>query len=242
MTKDMIVLAKTFIENNKTKVDITYRLNYHLMGEYGWINDPNGFIYFNGLYHLFYQHYSYEPIWEPMHWAHAVSSDSIKWEYIPIALCPDKACDKDGCFSGSAIEKDNIMYLSYTGHVYNSDKRDDYTQTQCIAFSIDGINFTEYINNPVIGIEKIPEKSSKKDFRDPKIFIRGTNYYMVLGSNDGKENGQALLYKSKDLIHWDFVNILAKSDGNIGTGWECPDLFSIEDTDVLIIFPQCKAV
>ncbi|SKA95142.1 beta-fructofuranosidase [Caloramator quimbayensis] len=238
MTEDMIVLAKKFIENNKTKVDSTYRLNYHLMGEYGWVNDPNGFIYFNGLYHLFYQHYPYEPIWGPMHWGHAVSSDLIKWEYMPLALAPDKVYDKDGCFSGSAIEKDNMMYLFYTGHVYNSDKKDDYKQTQCIAYSIDGINFSKYINNPVIGAEKIPQKSSKNDFRDPKIFVRGTNYYMVLGSNDGEGNGQALLYKSKDLINWDFVNILAKSDGNIGMGWECPDLFSIKDMDVLIVSPQ----
>lgn len=238
MTKDMITKANNFIKENKRKLKQEYRLNYHLMGEYGWINDPNGFIYYKDLYHLFYQHYPYEPIWGPMHWGHAVSKDLIKWEYMPIALAPDKEYDKGGCFSGTAIEKDNMMYIAYTGHVYKSDNKDDYIQTQCVAYSSDGINFIKHESNPVIGIDQIPNKASKKDFRDPKVFKRGNNYYMVLGSNDGEGNGQALLYNSQDLINWSYVNILAKSDGKMGTGWECPDIFTIDDSDVLIVSPQ----
>ncbi|MCX8074364.1 MAG: glycoside hydrolase family 32 protein [Clostridia bacterium] len=238
MTKDMLKLADDFIRENKQKINPQYRLRYHLMGEYGWINDPNGFIYFNGSYHLFYQHYPYEAIWGPMHWGHAVSRDLIRWEYMPIALAPDKEYDADGCFSGSAIEKDGMLYVAYTGHVYRSDKKDDYLQTQCIAYSSDGINFTKHKNNPIITTQQIPNEASKKDFRDPKILKKGNNYYMVIGSNDGDGNGQILIYKSNDLINWEYINILAKSDGSMGTGWECPDLFSIENKDILIVSPQ----
>ena len=68
------------------------------------MNDPNGFIHYNGQYHLFYQHYPYQPVWGPMHWGHAVSDDLVRWQYLPVALAPDQPYDRDGCFSGSAIE------------------------------------------------------------------------------------------------------------------------------------------
>src|SRR5665811_906982 len=104
MIIDKIKAADEFIQNNKNVVNSEYRLNYHLMGEYGWINDPNGFIQFNGSYHVFFQYYPYEAIWGPMHWGHAVSEDLVKWSYLPIALAPDREFDKDGCFSGYSIE------------------------------------------------------------------------------------------------------------------------------------------
>lgn len=82
-----------------------YRLGYHVMPKSGWINDPNGFTYFNGYYHIFYQHYPYAPEWGPMHWGHARSKDLVHWETLPIALTHGDTEDKDGCFSGTAIEK-----------------------------------------------------------------------------------------------------------------------------------------
>lgn len=231
--------ANKYIKENKHKLNNEYRLNYHLMGEYGWINDPNGFIQYKGMYHVFYQHYPYEPVWGPMHWGHAISEDLVKWSYLPIALAPDREFDRDGCFSGSAIEKDGKLYLMYTGHVYTGpNKEKHYRQTQCIACSDDGITFEKYESNPVIDTDRIPENASKKDFRDPKVFKRGENYYVVIGSNDRQGNGQALLYKSKDLINWEFVNIIANSNGCIGSTWECPDLFQLKDKDILIISPQ----
>ncbi|MCM8711575.1 glycoside hydrolase family 32 protein [Clostridium sp. SYSU_GA19001] len=239
MVRDKLQEANEFIKNNKHKLNKEYRLNYHLMGEYGWINDPNGFIYYKGKYHLFYQHYPYEAVWGPMHWGHAVSEDLVKWSYEPIALAPDTNFDKDGCFSGTSIEKDGKLYLVYTGHVYTGvDKSKDYKQTQGIAYSENGIFFEKYHGNPVINSNQIPEAANKKDCRDPKVFKIDDIYYMVLGSNDEKGNGQVLLYKSKNLINWDFVNILAKSDGNIGTTWECPDLFKINGKDILMVSPQ----
>ena len=111
-----------------------------------WINDPNGFVYFKGYYHIFYQHYPYAAEWGPMHWGHARSKDLIHWETLPIALTPGSKEDKDGCFSGTAIVKDDILYLVYTGHHYyeGDDNPDHLLQNQNLAYSLDGVNFTKY--------------------------------------------------------------------------------------------------
>ncbi|AEM79243.1 glycoside hydrolase family 32 protein [Thermoanaerobacter wiegelii] len=228
--------ANKYIQENKCRLNLQYRLKYHLMGEYGWINDPNGFIYYKGNYHLFYQHNPYDAVWGPMHWGHAISKDLVKWTYLPIALVPGEDFDKDGCFSGSAIEKDDMLCLLYTGHIYTGpDKSKDYRQVQNLAYSKDGINFIKYSKNPVIGEKQIPEEASKKDFRDPKVFKNGQYYYIMLGSNDGKGHGQVLLYKSTNLKDWDFVNILARGNENTGYNWECPDLFELDGKYILMV-------
>ncbi|WP_338540718.1 glycoside hydrolase family 32 protein [Paenibacillus tundrae] len=231
--------ANTYIEQHQHEVDPTYRLGYHLMPQVGWMNDPNGFIYFNGAYHLFYQFYPYAPVWGPMHWGHAVSSDLVTWEHQPVALAPDRTYDIDGCFSGSAIIKDGKLALMYTGHVVTGPNKDhDYYQTQNIAESDNGIDFVKSTHNPVIPLDLIPAHTSKKDFRDPKVFERNGMYYCVLGSNDAAGNGLILLYRSTDLQQWSFVNVMAQSDGTLGDNWECPDLFAMGDQDVLIMSPQ----
>lgn len=228
--------ANTFVKENKNNLNMEFRLNYHLMGEYGWINDPNGFIYHNGEYHLFYQYHPYKPVWGPMHWGHSVSKDLIKWEYLPIALAPDSPSDEWGCFSGCSIEKDGKLFLVYTG--CKDIGKNDIIQTQCIASSEDSVVFTKNNDNPILDVEQIPENSSKKDFRDPKVFKKHDKFYMILGSNDNCGNGQALLYKSENLKNWEFVNILAKSNGDLGKMWECPDMLFLENSDVFIISPQ----
>ncbi|MFD0694570.1 glycoside hydrolase family 32 protein [Paenibacillus sp. GCM10027628] len=227
------------MQTNKQSLRSDYRLNYHLMSEFGWMNDPNGFVQYKGQYHMFYQHYPYKSVWGPMHWGHAVSRDLISWTYQPVALAPDQTYDKDGCFSGSAVEKDGRLYLMYTGHIITGpDKDNDYIQKQNMAVSSDGVVFEKLADNPVIDNSQIPEGASLKDFRDPKVFERDGSYYVVLGSNDGKGNGQILLYRSEDLIHWTFVNVMAQSDGTLGDNWECPDLFALGGRDVLLMSPQ----
>lgn len=150
--------ANEFIRTSKHLLKDDYRLNYHLMAEFGWMNDPNGFIHYNGEYHLFYQHYPYEPVWGPMHWGHAVSRDLVNWKYHPVALAPDQEYDKDGCFSGSAAVKDDQLVLLYTGHVVTGPNPDkNYEQVQAMAFSKDGVNFHKYEDNPIIGLDQIPE-------------------------------------------------------------------------------------
>lgn len=231
--------ADEFIRRNKKKLNQRYRLKYHLMGEYGWINDPNGFVYFKDNYHLFYQHYPYNAAWGPMHWGHAVSKDLIKWTYLPVALEPDKDYDRDGCFSGSAIEKNGKLYLFYTGHIYTKkEKNDDYKQVQNMAISVDGIAFQKYERNPIIDVAQIPDKASKKDFRDPKIFKIDDIYYLLIGSNDEHGIGQVLMYKSIDLVKWEFVNILLKGNEDTGINWECPDIVRFDDRDILFVSAQ----
>ncbi|MCZ8522799.1 MULTISPECIES: glycoside hydrolase family 32 protein [Paenibacillus] len=231
--------ADRYISDHKHEVREAYRLNYHLMPELGWMNDPNGFIHYGGAYHLFYQHYPYASVWGPMHWGHAVSRDLISWEYLPVGLAPDMPYDSGGCFSGSAVEKDGTLVLMYTGHVVTGpDKDKDYYQTQSLAVSGDGVNFVKADANPVIGLQQIPEGVSRKDFRDPKVFERDGFYYAVLGSNDGRGNGLVLLYRSQDLLTWEFAGIPAKSDGSLGDNWECPDFFRLEGRDILVMSPQ----
>ena len=195
-----------------------FRQDYHFMAETGWINDPNGLIYFKGKYHFFYQYNPYSGFWDCMHWGHAVSEDMIHWEYLPLALAPSEVYDdhlKGGCFSGSAIEHDGKLFLIYTGTCNNGN---GFEQAQCIAYSEDGIHFEKYEGNPVI---TAPEGVPTDLFRDPKIWKHDDTYYVVCGAS---KNGfaQARLYKSTDMFHWEFVNVLAESRGEWGFMWECP--------------------
>ena len=101
--KESIRKANQYIDENRVKVNQQYRGAFHLLPPIGWMNDPNGFVYFLGEYHLFYQFYPYDSVWGPMHWGHAKSKDLLHWEELPVALAPSESYDKDGCFSGSAI-------------------------------------------------------------------------------------------------------------------------------------------
>ena len=129
---DKLKKANDYIEKNK--VDYKELPEFHVAPQVGWINDPNGFSYYDGMVHLFYQFHPYSKEWGPMHWGHCVSSDLIKWEYYPVALAPDMKYDMDGCFSGSAIETDEGHMLVYTGvtHEENDGKKNEY-QNQCVA-------------------------------------------------------------------------------------------------------------
>ena len=217
----------------------------HLKAPRGWINDPNGFIFYNGEYHLFYQHFPYAPRWGRMHWGHAVSSDLMNWKHLDIALFPTKTDDMDGCFSGSAIEKDGAMHLLYTGVRYdvpdpentNCCLDDKFTSAQLHISSEDGYGFDNFEGKttviPPITDSKIGDRIHT---RDPKVW-RGSdgNYYMVLGSTVNKQ-GRLLFYKSTDLIRWDYANY-ATAKG-YGWMWECPDYFRVDGSDVLIFSPM----
>lgn len=139
--------ANAYIQAEKVTVDTTFIPERHFVPEIGWINDPNGFVYFKGEYHLFYQFNPYESVWGPMHWGHAKSKDLVNWEHLPVALAPDKDYDKDGCFSGSAIVKDDTLWLMYTGNIVNEDG--SVRQVQNMAYSTDGIHFEKIAQNPV---------------------------------------------------------------------------------------------
>ncbi|OPJ62530.1 glycoside hydrolase family 32 protein [Clostridium oryzae] len=236
---DKLSKAREYIKENKNKINQEYRLKYHFMSEIGWINDPNGFSYYNGEYHLFYQYYPYGSYWGSMHWGHAKSKDLIKWDYLPVALAPDMNYDADGCFSGTAIEIDGKLYLMYTGNISpNPDKPENIRQLQNIAVSDDGIEFTKFINNPVIDTKDLPSNALPQDFRDPKVLRKGDSFYAIIASRNTDGSGQLLVYKSNNLSDWTYLGVLLKSENKLGEMWECPDLFKIGDTDVVIISPQ----
>ena len=104
MTSQTLRDARRYEETYEKRIKKEDRPEFHFSSRVGWLNDPNGFSYYQGKYHLFYQYHPYDPYWGPMHWGHAVSEDLLHWEYLPAALAPDQPYDRDGCFSGSAVE------------------------------------------------------------------------------------------------------------------------------------------
>jgi beta-fructofuranosidase len=215
-----------------------YRLKYHFSAPSGWMNDPNGLAYFKGFYHVFYQYYPYDSSWGPMHWGHARSKDLLHWENLPVALVPGDIEDEDGCFSGSAIVKDNKLFLIYTGHhYYDKNDQDNFWQNQNIAISEDGIHFKKYEKNPVISN---PPSDNTQHFRDPKVWEHDGIYYLIVGSQNSEKLGRILLYKSKDLLNWQYNGVVtvAKNIKNDGFMWECPDLFRLNGRDILLFSPQ----
>jgi len=212
---------------------------YHMSSPTGWINDPNGFSFFQGQYHLFFQYHPFSKKWGPMHWGHCTSRDLICWEYAPAALAPDESYDEGGCYSGSAIEAEGEHVLIYTGIMdrYLEDGSHYYRQVQCMAKG-DGINYKKSEENPVITGESIPDGSSLEDFRDPKIWKEEDGYYLVAGNRGGDGSGQILMYYSKDLSQWKYVTILDQSRGKYGKMWECPDFFALGGRQILLVSPQ----
>lgn len=219
---------KKLIENAKM------RQRYHFMAEQGWINDPNGLIYFRDKYHFFYQYNPFDSYWGEMHWGHAISDDMVNWEYLPIALAPSEHYDhhkEGGCFSGSSIEHEGVLYLLYTG---TTNYGDGFIQTQCLAYSEDGVHFEKYEKNPII---TAPEGYEQANFRDPKVWKHGDYFYLICGAK--KDNlAKALLYKSKNLKKWEYINVLAESRGELGYMWECPDFYPLGDKHVLMFSPM----
>lgn len=188
-----------------------FRPSGHFSPLYGWMNDPNGMVYLNDEYHLFFQHNPFGSTWGNMHWGHAVSKDLIHWEQLPTALAPDAL---GAIFSGNCIVKQDTLFAFYT----SAGSR----QTQSMAYSTDnGRTFTKYSDNPVITAD-IP------DFRDPKLFFHNESgkWIMVLAS------GQEMrFYSSKNLRQWQYESSFGNSYGNHKGVWECPDLVKLPVDD-----------
>lgn len=228
--------ANRYITQQKESIDTTFKPRFHMTPQVGWMNDPNGFVYFRGEYHLFYQFNPYESVWGPMHWGHAKSKDLVNWEHLPVALVPDQDYDKDGCFSGSAIVKDDTLWLMYTGHIVNEDG--SVTQVQNMAFSTDGLHFEKIAQNPVATEELLPEEVIANDFRDPKIFEKDGRYYSVVATKHKDGVGCIVLLGSDDLLDWQFESIFLKGQAHQGHVWECPDYFEVDGQEYLIVSPM----
>ena len=196
-----------------------YRQVAHFTPEIGWMNDPNGMVYHDGEWHLFYQHNPIGSRWGNMSWGHAVSRDLVKWEYLPVAIYPDAVCT---IWSGSCvIDKNNTAGFGENAMVaiYTSAGS---KQTQSIAYSTDnGRTFTKYENNPVL-------ESEQADFRDPKVFWHEPTqrWIMPLACGNGME-----FYSSKNLREWTFESRFGEEYGCHNGVWECPDLFELPYKD-----------
>ncbi|MCR5613041.1 glycoside hydrolase family 32 protein [Treponema sp.] len=227
-----------------------FRPEFHLSCPKGWMNDPNGFSFYNGFYHLFYQHNPKDTKWGLMHWGHAVSKDLLKWKNKKIALYPDSGADNEGCFSGTALVDGERHVLMYTGVSQNG------VQQQCLAVG-DGKNYKKAESNPVIKtdtVRKAVPDFNPNDFRDPKIWFEpeddatdktlgmseknaGVNsslcgtYYCAAVIKKADGNGAVALFTSNNLSDWTFKSILAESKGELGGMWECPDFFTLEESN-----------
>ena len=234
--------ARAYEAEHGAAIPPAERPAYHMTPYVGWLNDPNGFSYYKGQYHQFYQYNPYDVRWAPMHWGHAVSTDLLHWEYLPCALAPDSPADNGpGCFSGSATEMDDgkqlLMYTSVIAEKQpNGEMRD--IQTQSIAIG-DGLNYEKPACNPVLTQKNLPEGFSKFDFRDPKIWREADGTYSVVTvclAEDG--SGAAVLFQSKDGFDWHFVTVLERCNNQYGKMWECPDFFPLDGKQVLMLGPM----
>jgi len=207
-----------------------YRPQVHFSPKEHWVNDPNGMVYYKGVYHLFFQYYPDSTVWGPMHWGHATSSDLIHWEQQPIALFPDSL---GYIFSGSAVvDYHNTSGFGRSGEIplvaifTHSDQkgadagRNDF-QNQSVAYSVDeGKTWTKYAGNPVV------KNPGIIDFRDPKVmwYEAGKKWVMTLATKD-----RITFYSSPNLKTWKKESEFGKEEGAHGGVWECPDLFTLDD-------------
>ena len=207
---------------------------WHLAPVTGLMNDPNGFCWSGGRYHLFYQ-------WNPLAcdhkykcWGHWSSTDLLHWQHEPLALMPDKEYDRNGCYSGSAVNNQGVLTLCYTGNV----KFDDGSRTawQCLATENNQGGFDKL--GPVI---PLPDGYTGH-VRDPKVWKHNSQWYMVLGAQDKEKRGKVLLYSSVDLYTWSFHGEIAGNGlneiDNAGYMWECPDFFALDGEYILLCCPQ----
>lgn len=222
--------AQQEVDLRRGQINPQYKPGYHLSVPAGWHNDPNGFGFYQGKAHLFYQFHPYDSVWGPMHWGHWISQDLVHWQDAPVAMAPDQVFDDYGCFSGTSIEKDGRFYVMYTG-VQTTPEKGKYYQQQCIAESTDGIHFTKWTNNPVIDRSMLPEGASIYEFRDPKVEQTADGYRVILAS-EGTDGGQLLAYTSKDLREWTFAGVYADHLADMS---ECPDVFELNGKNVLMV-------
>ena len=212
---NLLKLSDTF---NTANTDY-YRPSYHFTPAYGWMNDPNGMVYKDGEYHLYYQYNPYGSKWGNMHWGHAVSRDLIHWQHLDPAIARDTL---GHIFSGSSVVDihntagygKNAIIALYTSA---SDKNG---QIQCMAYSTDnGRTFTKYESNPVL-----TPFDGLRDFRDPKVFWyeKGKCWYMIVSADK-----ETRFYKSKNLKKWEYVSAFGNGMGQQPCQYECPDFFQL---------------
>ena len=241
MISDILQKARDFESQYGPHIPDTERPAFHATPTIGWMNDPNGFSFYKGECHLFYQYHPYSVEWGPMHWGHLKTKDFIRWNRLPCALAPDEGYDASGCFSGGAVElPDGRQLLMYTGVQRHHDAEGfiQDVQTQCIAIG-DGVDYEKYSLNPVLSKKDLPKGGSATDFRDPKVW-QGEDgmFYAVIGNRAEDGSGAILLYQSPDGLRWEFSRTLDRCRNQYGRMWECPDFFALGGKQLILTSPQ----
>lgn len=221
-----------------------WRPRYHFLPVANWMNDPNGPIFWDGAYHLFYQYNPHGAYWGDMHWGHARSRDLVHWQHLPVAMAPTPGGpDKGGCFSGSAFTRGGEAWFAYTGVS---------PEVQCLA-SARGelLQLQKYPANPVISAP--PPGMRLTGFRDPSVWFEHGRWWMTVGAGTQGQGGMVLLYRSSDARHWDFLHPLCSGTqmqkGKLaelqpydavaaGDMWECPDYFALGGSRALLFSTQ----
>ena len=220
-----------FSDLSKSDYREKHRPQFHFSPASNWMNDPNGMVYLDGEYHLFYQYYPDSNVWGPMHWGHAVSTDLVQWEHLPIGLYPDSigmiisgsaVYDRENT-SGLGIENEGPLVAIFTHHNPVLERTDAPNfQNQSIAYSNDkGRTWTKYKGNPVI------KNPGIRDFRDPKVIWheKSQQWIMSVAALD-----HIKFYSSPDLIDWTYESDFGQTVGSHDGVWECPDLFPLTST------------
>lgn len=209
-----------------------WRQQFHIQPEVGLLNDPNGFSYYGGEYHLFYQWFPLGTQHGMKYWYHTSSSDLVHWKNLGIGIAPGGQYDSHGVFSGSAIEKDGKLFLMYTGNT----RTEDWIRLpyQCLAvMERDGTVIK--LERPVIF--DVPPGYTDH-YRDPKVWKAAEGYYCIIGAQRTDHTGCVVLYSSPDLHNWHFEGELGTRLMKFGYMWECPDYFELDGAGVLLFSPQ----
>ena len=239
LNRDLKKLVTIIEKKEKARLNNDYwRLKFHLMPPVGWLNDPNGLCEFNGEYHIFYQYSPFDENGGIKLWGHYTTKDFISYKNKSAQIFADQPYDCHGVYSGCTMIYDNKMNIFYTGNVKHIGNHDYISSGRghntVLLVSEDGKNFTD--KKLIMTNENYP-KNMTCHVRDPKVWREDNKFYMVQGARDKEDIGQVILFESNDMINWNVINII-KSEEKFGYMWECPDLFSIEGKNILLVSPQ----
>ena len=224
--------AKYLLQLQAQAANSKYQMHYHIRPNSGLLNDPNGFAYFNGLWHVAYQAYPFGAAHGLKSWMHLVSDDLVHWQDLGVALAPDSKYDSHGVYSGSATEIDGKLFLMYTGNVRDENWERHTYQT---GAWVDKDGNVEKLNEVLI---HTPDYVTDH-FRDPQLLKHRGEYFALLGAQDKETlTGKVSLFKSKDLKKWQDLGYVDFTDKEMGYMVECPNLIFIDDKPVLLFCPQ----
>ena len=239
---DPIQYAMDCVNNSRRVAEkCPYRPIYHFLSPANWMNDPNGTIFINGEYHLFYQHNPFKPKWNHIHWGHAKSKDLIHWEHLPLALAPSIEKGEKYCFSGCCVNDNECPTIIYTK--IGKLREILHGAEQWMATSdIQMIQWKKFFGNPIMD-DSLHGNLKVWHWRDPYVWKEGDEWYCVLGGHfRWKRRGCIFLYKSRDLRMWEYLGVLYQGNKSQGWNFECPNFFQLNNKYILIISPHGKVI